>query len=514
MKKNQDKPAAATPLPFLLICLFCTGLCSLVLEIVGTRLISPFYGSSIYTWSALITTTMVALSVGYAWGGRLADRDPHLTLFARMLAASGGTIAVVPILREPVLRATAPLGLLAGALAAAMVLVGPALVLLGMMGPIVTRLTATGAADAGRRSGDAWAVSTVGSVFGAALAGFVLIPMWPCTRILWLTAAVLLALGAWGAWLSARRIPTASLAATAAVLVLAVRAGSSPHPAVLERVESLYGRVEVVDGGEHLFLLVNGTNQSQMDKKTGLSTTVYARSIQWARALRPKAERALILGLGAGLLPTALERTGLTVDSIEIDPEIVRAARKHFGYAPKGRTIVGDARAQLEALDERWDILALDAFGSESPPTHLFTAEAFTRMRESLTRDGVLAVNLVSGLEGAEGRPWRATYKTLAGVFPNVRVFVGAQPAPGLFNVLFFASTGGVDAPASAAPADARAAVADMLLMELTPKGGPAGMSDVLEMTDDHVPLDSLLAATAVRSRRLLQQDMPEFLLR
>ncbi len=516
MKKSPDKPATpASTTPFLLVSLFVTGTCCLILEIVGTRLISPFYGSSIYTWSALITTTMVALSAGYAWGGRLGDRDPHLTLFSRLLLAAGLAVAVIPALREPVLRASAPLGLKLGALAAAAALVGPALVLLGMMGPVVTRLTATGAFDAGRRSGDAWAVSTLGSVVGAGLAGFILIPMWPGSRILYGIAAVLVGLGAWGSWLAARRAPSVKVVVAVALLILSARAADSHHSAVIERIESAYGRIEIFDGGERLYLLVNGTNQSEMDKATGLSTTVYARSIQWVRALRPQAKTALVLGLGAGLLPKVLERTGLTVDSVEIDPEIVRAARDHFGYAPKGRTFIDDARAVLESRDEHWDLMVLDAFGSESPPCHLFTVEAFTRMRESLTPGGVLAVNIVTGVVGQEGRPWRATYKTLARVFPNVRVFVGAQSAPGLFNVLFFASSSGVDAPALAVPVDARAAVAQMLSLELTPKAADAAeMAAVAEMTDDYAPLDSMLAATAVRSRRLLQENMPEILLR
>ncbi|MDD5304192.1 MAG: fused MFS/spermidine synthase [Elusimicrobia bacterium] len=516
MKKSPEKAAApASTTPFLLISLFLTGLCSLVLEIVGTRLISPFYGSSIYTWSALITTTMVALSAGYAWGGRLGDRDPHLALFARLLLAAGLAVAVIPVLREPVLRASAPLGLKLGALAAAAALVGPTLILLGMMGPVVTRLTATSAADAGRRSGDAWAVSTLGSVAGASLAGFVLIPLWPGSRILYAIATVLVGLGAWGSWLAARRVPAVKLAVAAALLAISARAADSPHTSILKRVESAYGRIEVLDAGDQLCLLVNGTNQSEMGKSTGLGTTAYSRAIQWARALRPRAKTGLVLGLGAGLLPKALERAGMTVDSVEIDPEIVRVARDHFGYAPKGRTFIDDARALLESRDDRWDLMILDAFGSESPPCHLFTVEAFTRMRESLTPDGVLAVNLSSGLNGPEGRPWRATYKTLARVFPNVRVFVGARSSPGLFNVLFFASSGSLDAPASAAPADARAAVAEMLALELTPGPADAGeMSAVAVMTDDYAPLDSLLAATAVRARRLLQEEMGEILLR
>lgn len=512
MKRQPPKLAHSSPTPFVLTSLFLTGACCLVLEIVGTRLISPFYGSSIYTWSALITTTMVALAIGYAWGGRLGDRDPHLSVFARLLQASSLTVAVIPLLREPVLRASAPLGVKLGALTAATVLVGPALVLLGTMGPIATRLTATGACDAGRSSGDAWAVSTLGSVLGAVLAGFVLIPHWPCSRILLATAALLAALGAWGSWLSARKIPLGQMATCAACLALAVRAGVSPHEAVLRRAESMYGRIEVLDAKGMRYLLVNGTAQSAMVTATGRSEAEYDLAIEWSLALRPAAKTVLTLGLGAGLLPTALERAGLTVDAVEIDPEIVKTARDWFGYAPKGRVVIDDARAALETGTGRWDLMVLDAFGSESPPSHLFTAEAFARMRDSMTADGVLAVNLVTSLDGPAGDPWRATYKTLAQAFPNVRVFVAAIPTEGLANVLFFASTGPLDAPASAAPPSARAATEAMFARELRPT--PSELDAVPMMTDDQAPLDSLLAATAVRWRGLLQQGLGEVLLR
>jgi spermidine synthase len=520
-KRQPQKPVnpAAAPAYYLLTSLFLSGACSLALEVVGTRLISPFYGSSIYTWSALITTTLLALAFGYAWGGRIADRTPYLLLFSKLLLGAGLTVAAIPALRESVLRASAPLGVKAGALVAAAILVGPALALLGTLGPVATRLTATGAADAGRRAGDAWAVSTAGSVLGAALAGFVLVPLWPVSRILLVCAALLVALGAWGAWLSARRIPVAELTACAACVAFAVRAGVSPHPLVRERVESAYGRIEVLDSGPKRYLLVNGTAQSAMDPRTGLSDSEYDRALEWLRLLRPGARRVLELGLGAGLLPKALERDGLTVDVFEIDPEIVAVAKKWFGYEPKGAVTVGDARALLEERGGGpWDLMVLDAFGAESPPAHLFTTESFELMRSALAPRGVLAVNLVTAVDGRDGDAWRATYKTLQRAFPEVRAFIAAKPTDGLANVLLFASAGPLDAPAQDDP---RFPVEDpswgppmaaMLAHELKPAA--AELDEVPAMTDDHAPLDSLLASTAARWRGLLQAGMSEVLLR
>ena len=520
-KRQATKPAnpAAAPAYYLLTSLFLSGACSLALEVVGTRLISPFYGSSIYTWSALITTTLLALAFGYAWGGRLADRSPYLILFSKLLLGAGITVAAIPALREAVLRASAPLGVKLGAIAAAAILVGPALALLGTLGPIATRLTTTGAADAGRHAGDAWAVSTAGSVLGAALTGFVLVPLWPASRILLVCAAVLIALGAWGSWLSARRVPLAQLTTCAACLVFAVRAESLPHPLVKERVESAYGRIEVLDSGPMRYLLVNGTAQSAMNPRTGLSDSEYDRALEWLRVLRPGARRVLALGLGAGLLPTALEREGLVVDVYEIDPEIVSVARKWFGYAPIGVVTIADARAALETrAGGPWDLMVLDAFGAESPPAHLFTTEAFEKMRGALVPGGVLAVNLVTAVDGRDGDAWRATYKTLQRAFPSVRAFIAAKPNNGLANVLLFASTGPLDANAKDDP---RAPVEDaswgppmaaMLAHELKPANDELAAAPV--MSDDHAPLDSLLAASAVRWRGLLQSGLSEVMLR
>lgn len=490
--------------------LFLSGAISLALEIAGARLISPFYGSSIYTWSAMITVTLVALALGYAWGGRLADRYPYLTQFARLLSAAGLTVAAIPWLRERVLLASLPLGVKLGAFLSAAVLLGPALTLLGSLGPLAVRLTATGAADSGRKSGDAWAVSTAGSVLGAALTGFVLIALLPISKILLGAAVILLALGALGSWLSTRALPLGQLAACAACAVLSLLPSAKPASSVYAR-ESAYGRIVVFDSGRKRFLLVNGTAQSVMEMEGGESESQYIRGLEWTRALRPKAARGLLIGLGAGLLPKALERRGLTIDAYEIDPEIAETARTYFGYEPRGRVVIGDGRASLENEGGTWDLAFLDAFGAESPPAHLFTAEAFARVRERLAPDGVFAINLVSVVSGPDARPWKAVYRTLSASFPNVRAFMASDPADGLANVLLFASAGPLEAGAPRSPEPTSREVALMLSRELRPSAGE--LSKVPVLTDDYAPLDTLMAATAGRWRRLLQQAMPEVLL-
>jgi spermidine synthase len=512
VKKPPPRPGSQPPsaTPYLLGSLFVSGASSLVLELAGARLISPFYGSSIYTWSAMITVTMIALSIGYAWGGRQADKQPYLLLFARLLTAAGVTVAAVPWLRVPVLRASLPLGVQAGALASAAALMGPALILLGALGPVAVRLTATGAFDSGRRSGDAWAVSTAGSVLGAVLTGFVLIPHVPISRILLGVALILVLLGAVGSWLAQRAAPLGELAACAAVLIFALIPASKPRIGILQR-ESAYGRIVVLDAPDKRYLLVNGTSQSVMERATGESESQYIRALEWTRALRPDAKRALVIGLGAGLLPKALERRGLTVDVFEIDPAIEETARGLFEYEPKGRVVVGDGRALLETGIGPWDLAFLDAFGAESPPSHLFTAEAFARVRESLSPKGVFAINIVSAVGPPDDRPWKSIYRTLSGSFTNVRAFVASDPNSGLANILLFASMGPLEGGSNIKPPRSAKEIALMLSRELKPS--PRDLEGAPVLTDDFAPLDALMAGTSRRWRSLLQQAMPEVLL-
>lgn len=499
---------------YLLAALFITGAVTLVLEIAGTRVISPYYGSSLYTWSALITVTLVALAAGYNWGGRCADRSPSLTLFARLLCLAGAAVAFIPPLREPVLRLTAPFGVQVGALASATLLVAPALILLSALGPLAIRLTTLGLDSVGRRAGDVYALSTVGSVAGAVLAGFVLIPNLALSRIFYAIACLLLLLGALGYRLSSLRIPLPQMAAASIVALWGFWPRPSPRSNVLLNKDSAYGQIKVVDfQGGNRYLLVNGTSQSVALTARGESDSQYCRSLELAALLRPKAKRALVIGLGAGLLPGALERAyGLVADVVEIDPEIVTTARRFFGYAPKGNISVQDGRTYLERTQRRYGLVFLDAFGAESPPYHLFTKESFAAMHRALEPGGVLGVNIISLVGSPGDEAWLSTFKTLKTVFPHVRAFIASDLSMSIGNVLLFCSDAPIDL-SGAAPARAfiRADIATLPSHELAPDS--AALARVPVMDDDHAPLEFLLARTALRWRKSLQSGSSDLLL-
>ena len=154
---------------------FFTGAAVMVIELLGTRLIAPFYGASLYVWTSLISVTLIALALGYYLGGIWADRTRFgLSL---IIALSGLLTLIIPGLVGPVLLATDPLGLRLGSFISTLILFSPSLIMLGMVGPFAVKLATSTLSDVGTSTGSIYAVSTVGSVVGTLFLGFYLFPI-------------------------------------------------------------------------------------------------------------------------------------------------------------------------------------------------------------------------------------------------------------------------------------------------------------------------------------------------
>src|SRR5262245_6764672 len=208
---------------FLYVIVSISGASVLAIEILGTRMLGPYYGVSLYLWSALITVTLAALSVGYALGGRWADKGPSFSRLAIMLGGAGLWFLICPLLREPLLHRLDPLGLRAGVLVAATLFFFVPLLLLGMVGPYAIRLRATSLGEVGKTAGDIYAISTVASVVAALLTGFVLIPHVGVSRlVLWV--GVLLLAGAILALIAGR---SSRRAVVAGILVIVLGIGAA-----------------------------------------------------------------------------------------------------------------------------------------------------------------------------------------------------------------------------------------------------------------------------------------------
>ena len=414
---------------------FVSGAALMGLEIVGSRVLAPTFGNSLFVWGALITTFLAALAVGYALGGRLADRRPDPALLSSVLLAAGALVIVLFAAPDAILAAAsgAPLPDRFRALLAALVLFGPPSVLMGAVTPFAVRLAAKDLAVIGYAAGRLSALSTVGSILGAFATAFFLIPTVPTRPILFGIGSALL-----GAALvipaprALRRLAWAGFLGAAGVLVFLVGPGiaKAPGPAgtLLFEKETAYHRIRVVDQGLRRALyfdkLLQGFAPVRPGVVLGLGVT---DGLALSFAFTPDAKSVVVIGLGAGMLPTLLaaRAPSIATTSIEIDPEVIEIASKYFAFAPDAndRVIVGDGRRELERQVDRADVIVVDAFYSDSIPFHLVTKEFDALCFRKLGPNGVLAVNFGGALTGVRNQLFWAGVRTLGEVFPRVYIF-------------------------------------------------------------------------------------------
>ncbi len=412
-----------------------TGAAVMILELLGTRIIGPFYGVSLYVWSSLIAVTLIALAIGYFLGGYLADRYPAIRL-AQVIVASALTTVVIPFLSGPILRMTDPLGLRAGAFTSALLLFTLPLTALAMVGPYVIKRATRDLSGVATASGTVYAISTVGSVAGTLLLGFFLLPMFGTRTIIFSLSLLLAILAGLVAWYEARSVSlrrsirpvVIAVILTGVTAVSGLAAARHPVPGftVQFEAESLYGWVRVVDDDRNGFrlLLSDASVISAVDLRQNRSLLGYQEILGLLPTIQPQAARALLIGLGGGHVARDLKAQGVMTDTIEIDPAVAGAARRHFHFEPTGLFLVGDARYEIKQLTTRYDLIIHDCFTGGSEPTHLLSREMLNELRAMLNNHGILALNYVGFTQGEGSDAVEAVHRTLQDLFPHLRTFV------------------------------------------------------------------------------------------
>ena len=482
---------------------FLAGGAVLAQEILAAGWIAPLYGSGVDVWAVVLAVSLLALAVG-AWLGSLTIRlvtGPARILDVLVLGAA--TLAVGAFLVARADPADPP------PLAwVATLLLGPPLVLFGMLSPwIVDRWAATGVRP-GRAAGTTYAVGTVGSAAGALLAGLVLVPGCGLRGSTWILCAAL-GLGAVAAALlaaSARRRALLLAGGLGIVLLLAARlapataSGEGPFGLrLVERVDGFYGRHEVLEDDVSRYLLVDGVLQTSASLHAVGSVAPGAllaagNALELALWLRPEPGRALVVGLGGAAFPRRLAAAGWVVEAVEIDPVVVDLARGHFDLELP--VAIEDGRRFLNRSRAAWDLIVLDVYRGEHLPGHLFTEEAFAVMHARLAPGGLLAVNLIGT---ATGDDVLAVVRAVRTAFGDVALFAPGGGAA-LTPMTLFASPTAVEDPSSRDRAAAEGVAwpvpvdLDALAWERAPR-----------LTDDLNPLVLLRRDTA-RAWRLLSR--------
>lgn len=408
------------------------GASVMIVEILGSRVLAPSFGTTLHVWSALITVTLAALAVGYAVGGRMADRRPGLPSLMTVMALSAATLLLSDLITKPVLRAAYGAGMVGGTFVAAILLFLPTLFLLGMVSPMAVRAAAD-QRQLGTSVGNLYALSTVGSVAGSLSVSLLLIPnMTVHVAIISTVVALSLPPLAYLALRSKRQYALLFLVGLVLGVSVTKVAGEEADREVLyknesfpvtARVPSSYGDLVVSDYRGVRYLFLNGVQQGSLIGD--VSYAKYAYGLQRLSTARGMPRNMLIWGLGAGVFARAMAEAGIQVTVIEIDPMSEKVARDYFGLPASVRVIIGDARTETVTLQknrEKYDVIVLDAFSGDTPPFHLLTQEAFQTLRD-LAPEGLIVANIVGGVSGSAAKVVSSVVATMDSVFGQTRIF-------------------------------------------------------------------------------------------
>jgi len=468
-RRVQQQPAAGAKPPRgvglpLYVVVFVCGAVLMAFEIVGSRILAPTFGSTIFVWGSLIGVFLAALSLGYFVGGGLADRLPKFAVLGAIIAAAGLLVLVVPLIAPACCHGIDKMspGGRANPLLASMALFFVPSVLLGMVSPYAVRLQAQSVATMGNVAGRLYALSTLGSIAGTLAATFWLVPTyWTSTTVkalgVCLVAVSLLALVP----SALRRAKGVGSAAGAAVVLLAAAGGLAavrpPSYIHLDQDETL---VDELDSPyQHIGVVLMSHGYGEADKRWSLrmmfdkyiesevmvqsgdpsdirlkepyeSGAKYTDTLHLPFLFNAQARKVLIIGGGGGVVPTIFRRDYPQlekIDVVEIDPTVVEVAEKYFGFRP-GRDGVNvhvmDGRVYIRECREKYDIIILDAFTGGRPPFHLLTAECLAQVKARLGPRGVVHMNIISAVEGEKSRLFWAMLKTFRHVFGPRRVYV------------------------------------------------------------------------------------------
>jgi len=435
-KKKGTNDVQGEGLLGLKIVVLTAGAVLMSLEIVGSRLLAPHFGNSVYVWGSLISVFLVALSLGYWIGGHLADRKPSLGILSTVCIAVAACIFVIPWIGHPLCRAllSAGFGEQSGPLVAASLLFLPASFLLGMVSPFSVRLTTKNVQSVGRTAGSLYALSTIGSIIGTLGTTFILIPFVGVSWILKCLGIVMVVLPA--ALGLVRKQKGGSVIALLMVGLIGVLVHASPSfilgmgKTLILDEDTPYHHLSVVDVGdqERLLQFDRFVESSILLQPPYAGTGEYTNYFHIAFLLRPDIKRTLFVGAGGGIGPRSFLEMNpdMEIDVVDIDQRVLDIAENYFFMpkSPKIHPVAADGRMFFLHQTEPYDCMVLDAFTVGGKiPFHLATREYFELIRSRMAPNGVFVMNIVSALTGPKSGIYSAVSRTLQDVFPHVFVF-------------------------------------------------------------------------------------------
>lgn len=394
---------------------FFSGMSVMAVELGASRLMAPYFSSSQIVWTIIIGTIMIAMALGNIYGGRSADKNPNPDkLYGRIIIAACW-IALIPVVGKYVILGISALliftvssnFLMIAGFAACMVIFVFPLFLLGTVTPSLAKYTVDNLEDNGKLVGNLNAANTIGSIIGTFVPTFISIPT-VGTSITFLIFAGILLLLAIVYFLSGhlRFAGAGKVSVSILIFLLCVFLGHDNSFAFWQEDltyegESIYNYLQVYENQEEVVLSTNvlfGV-QSVYKKENGLTGMYYdyAMAAPFMAGVNDKSGlKILVLGNGTGTYATQCTRyfDNVDISGVEIDQKITDLAEEYFELPENVEVTTYDGRAFLNAVDEKYDVIMVDAYQDITIPFQMSSIEFFELVEAHLAEDGVMVVNM------------------------------------------------------------------------------------------------------------------------
>lgn len=418
------------------IVVFVCGAVVMMFELVGSRVLGPYFGTSLFVWTSLIGIILGSLSLGYYLGGKIADKKSSfksLSLIIFLAAISIGLMVSIKDFWLIVLQNNFT-DIRTSSVLASLTLFLPASVFLGMVSPYAVKLKLNNLNTSAQTVGTLYAISTTGSIFGTFLAGFYLIPHFGTNKLLIILSITLIIISL---ALSAKKDTGIKLSVFAIVVIgwfvisglnyMLPKSGFIDVDTAYNRIW-IYNRIDFRTNKIVKMMGINNENHSSMFLDSDELVSEYTKYYHLAKHFNPNFKKTLMLG-GAGYsYPKDFlhKYPEATIDVVEIDPKVTELAKKYFRLEENPRLTIyhEDGRVFLNKTQEKYDVIFGDAFSSHySLPYQLTTKEAVQKKYNILNDDGIVILNIISAIEGEKGKFLRAEYATYKSLFPQVYLF-------------------------------------------------------------------------------------------
>jgi spermidine synthase len=438
----------------LLIIAFTSGMSIMAMEISASRLIAPYFGTSLFVWTNIIGVVLVALSIGYYVGGKFSDKHPNLNSLLWLLCSAGAMFSLVPWIAEPIANTikmtlfnyqAASVLITLGSFLLVMLLFAFPIILLGMVSPYVIKLYAQSTQHLGEQAGTIFAVSTIGSILGTFLPTLWLIPTIGTRWTILSFALLLIAISGIGLY----RNRTYVITVTVVLILFVINPFFQPAQATsIYSTESAYQYINVLEIQDQRFLVFNeGLGIQSRYHPDELFLGSYYDYFAPLPALFEKEEVSVgIIGLAGGTLSRALYGLygdRVIIDGVEIDAKVIEIARNHFDLDQPTLTVYNeDGKMFIERQENKYDILVVDAYAQQLYiPWTMTTKEFWEDSKDAMKESGILALNVnTTALDSP-------LFKTISNTIASVFDYTYAVPLPqeGAYNYIILASPNEID---------------------------------------------------------------------